>query len=167
MFVDMPSAKRSLVALSIKQRKPFVSDQQELYVSIVRTASELSRSTERFLRAYGTTQIQYNVLRILQGSGPEGLGRNEIAERMITAAPDMTRLLDRMERDGLVVRTKDREDKRQVATTITPTGKRLLSSVEGPLMKLHSEQLAALSISDVRKAVELLGAARDGNLRAL
>lgn len=161
---QMTLVKRSSVGFTIKQRKPFVSDRQELYVSIVRTASELSRSTELFLRTYGITQIQYNVLRILHGSGPEGLGRNEISERMITAAPDMTRLLDRMEREGLVVRTKDREDKRQVTTTITASGKKLLSRVERLLMKLHAEQLGKLSASEVLQAIELLGVAREGIL---
>jgi DNA-binding MarR family transcriptional regulator len=158
----MTSSKRSSLAAAIKQGKPFKSPQQELYISIVKTASELSLSTGRFLRAYGITQVTYNVLRILQGSGPEGLGRNEISERMITPAPDMTRLLDRMERDGLVVRTRGQEDKRQVATTITQTGSALLARVEGPLLKLHVEQLAKLPATEIRAAIQWLEAVREG-----
>jgi DNA-binding MarR family transcriptional regulator len=159
----MTSSKRSSLAAAIKQGKPFKSPQQELYISIAKTASELSLSIERFLRPYGLTQIAYNVLRILQGSAPEGLGRNEISERMITAAPDMTRLLDRMERDGLVVRTRGQEDKRQVATTITQAGKDLLTRVEAPLLKLHAEQFAKLSAAEVRAATQWLGVLRDAN----
>lgn len=158
----MTLSKQSSLAVAIKQGKPFKSPQQELYISIVKTASELSLSTGRFLRSYGITQVTYNVLRILQGSGPEGLGRNEISERMITLAPDMTRLLDRMERDGLVVRTRGQEDKRQVATKITQAGIVLLERVEGPLLKLHVEQLAKLPVREIHAAIEWLGAVREG-----
>ncbi len=159
--LNMATSKQSRLALEIQQNKPFQSAEQALYISILKTASELALSTDRFLRAYGITHIQYNVLRILQGAGPDGLGRNKIAERMITTAPDMTRLLDRMASQGLVVRTRDREDKRQVATTITPAGKALLARVEGPLMKLHTAQFAKLNKMAMKTAIECLSNVRE------
>ncbi len=163
----MTSSTTSSLAIAIKQGKPFKSPQQELYISILKTASELSLSTERFLREYRVTQITYNVLRILHGCHTEGLGRNQISERMITAAPDMTRLLDRMERDGLVLRTRGQNDKRQVNTSITPAGKHLLQRVEGPLLKLHADQLSHLSASEIRTAIKVLDVLRDATPKKL
>ena len=98
----MARAKKSSLATALKQNRPFVSLEQEVYLSILRTASELSYTVDKFFGQFDITQSQYNVLRILRGAGSAGLCRNEISERMVTATPDMTRLLDRMEKAGWV-----------------------------------------------------------------
>jgi DNA-binding MarR family transcriptional regulator len=103
----------------IKQTKPFSSLKQEVLLSIARTAAVLQHASEQALKAHGITLTQYNVLRILRGAGEKGLCRHEIASRLITPVPDVSRLLDRMVRAGLVTRTRDKHDRRLVASCIT------------------------------------------------
>ena len=128
----MAQMKKSSLATALKQNRPFVSLEQEAYLSILRTASDLSRAVDQFFRPFDITPSQYNVLRILRGAGADGLCRNEISERMVTATPDMTRLLDRMEKAGWVTRERAEEDRRQVSTHITKSGMELLARLEKP-----------------------------------
>lgn len=145
---------------AIQQHQPFHNRQQEAYLSILRTGIELSHSTDRFLKKFGITQAQYNVLRILQGAGSDGLGRNEISQRMVAITPDMTRLLDRLEVAGLVSRTKHSVDKRQTSTTITGAGKALLRRVAGPLLQHHKTQLRAISSAEADALLAAMNAIR-------
>ena len=147
---------------TIQQEQPFHSLQHEAYLSILRTAVELSHTTDQLLKTFGVSQAQFNVLRILQGAGTAGLGRNEIAERMVTVAPDMTRLLDRLEAAGYVGRKRDREDKRHTSTTITAAGRKLLQEIEGPLMELHREQFSGLGLRSIPTLLAALEAVRVG-----
>ena len=128
----MAHTRKSSLATALKQNRPFVSLEQEVYLSILRTASELSYSVDQFFRPFDITPSQYNVLRILRGAGDDGLCRNEISERMVTATPDMSRLLDRMERAGWVQRERAEDDRRQVSTYITKSGRELLKRLETP-----------------------------------
>ena len=128
----MARTQKSSLATALKQNRPFVSLEQEVYLSILRTASELSHAVDQVFRPFDITPSQYNVLRILQGAGTDGLCRNEISERMVTATPDMTRLLDRMEKAGWVTRERAEEDRRQVSTHITKAGMELLARLEKP-----------------------------------
>ena len=106
----MAHMQKSSLAATLKQNRPFVSLEQEVYLSILRTASELSHAVDQFFSPFRITPSQYNVLRILRGAGTNGLCRNEISERMVTATPDMTRLLDRMEKAGWVTRERAEEE---------------------------------------------------------
>ena len=146
----MARAKKSPLATTLKQNRPFVSLEQEVYLSILRTASELSYAVDRFFRSYNITPSQYNVLRILRGAGEDGLCRNEISERMVTATPDMTRLLDRMEKAGWVTRERAEEDRRQVSTHITKSGMELLTRLEKPTGDFVMPLFAGASISDLK-----------------
>jgi len=146
----MARAKKSPLATTLKQNRPFVSLEQEVYLSILRTASELSYAVDRFFRSYNITPSQYNVLRILRGAGEDGLCRNEISERMVTATPDMTRLLDRMEKAGWVTRERAEEDRRQVSTHITKSGMELLARLEKPTGDFVMPLFAGASISDLK-----------------
>src|SRR3954466_9186571 len=122
----MPSTLRE----ELKQNKPFNSIEQEALLSVVRSSADLMDRFELFLRPYGITGTQYNVLRILRGAEPEGLCRNELRDRMLTRMPDVTRLLDRMEEAGLVERTRGEEDRRMVNTRLTPRALELLSTLD-------------------------------------
>src|ERR1700757_5363192 len=128
----MARTQKSSLATTLKQNRPFVSLEQEVYLSILRTTSVLSYAVEQFFRPFDITPSQYNVLRILRGAGTDGLCRNEISERMVTATPDMSRLLDRMERAGWVRRERAEDDRRQVSTYITKPGMELLARLEKP-----------------------------------
>src|SRR5574341_1874048 len=113
----------------IGQRKPFRRMEDEAFLNLQRTADALLQGVAAALKPVGLSPTQYNVLRILRGSGSGGLACREIAERMITRDPDVTRLLDRLEERRLVVRTREREDRRVITTRITEEGLRLLEDL--------------------------------------
>jgi DNA-binding MarR family transcriptional regulator len=144
----------------IKQTRPFGSLEQEAYLSLGRTWAILEHGTAEALKAHGITPTQYNVLRILRGAGRAGLCRNEVMERMVARVPDATRLLDRLEGAGLIARERSSEDRRFVATRITPAGRRMLAKLDEPIQALHQRQFANLNQRDLRRLVELLGLAR-------
>jgi len=146
----------------LKQKKPFRSLQQEAYLSVVRTSTTLTDALEDLVKVQGISATQYNVLRILRGSGAEGLCRNALRDRMLTRMPDMTRLLDRMEEAGLVVRVREGEDRRMVMTRITDRGRRLLDELDAPVLALHRKQMAGLTDAQLRTLSDLLTLVRDG-----
>ncbi len=147
--------------VEIRQRKPFVSLEAEAALSIARTAAVLDNELAETLKPYGLTPTQYNVLRILRGSDPEGLCRFEVADRLITPMPDTTRLLDRLEDSKLVRRERDSEDRRQVKTWITEEGRSLLARLDEVLTRLHSEQVGRLGEEKLRVLIDLLVQVRD------
>jgi DNA-binding MarR family transcriptional regulator len=144
----------------IKQVKPFASREQEAFLNLQRTADAMMRGLEEGLRPSGLTQTQYNVLRILRGAGENGLLCRQVAERMVTCDPDMTRLLDRLESRGLVTRLRDRRDRRAITVRITREGIRLVSSLDEPIAALHRRQLAHLGDDRIRRLIGLLEDAR-------
>jgi len=146
----------------LKQKKPFRSLQQEAYLSVVRTSTALTDAMEDLVKSRGISATQYNVLRILRGSDVEGLCRNALRDRMLTRMPDMTRLLDRMEEAGLVVRVREGEDRRMVMTRITAKGRGLLDDLDAPVMALHRKQMAGLTDAQLRSLSDLLTLVRDG-----
>ena len=146
----------------LRQVKAFTSLQQEAFLNVLRTSSRLTDDLEDLLRPYGISATQYNVLRILRGSGPDGLCRNELRDRMLTRMPDMTRLLDRMEEAGWVTRAREREDRRMVLTRISAAGQELLKQLDAPVNELHRSQLDRLSDEQLRSLIDLLTLAREG-----
>jgi len=151
----MARTQKSSLATTLKQNRPFVSLEQEVYLSILRTASELSYAVDQFFRPFDITPSQYNVLRILRGAGTDGLCRNEISEGMVTATPDMTRLLDRMEKSGWVTRERAVEDRRQVSTHITKSGMELLARLERPTGDFVTPLFAGATISDLKTVLKV------------
>jgi DNA-binding MarR family transcriptional regulator len=140
----------------IKQNKPFESLEQEAQLNIIRTGSLLLDEVEQFLKPYGVTATQYNVLRILRGAEPVGLCRNELRERMLTRMPDVTRLLDRMEEVGLVSRTREDEDRRMVRTKVTPAGLAILSAVDDVAQQEHKRRFRGLDATQLQTLIDLL-----------
>jgi DNA-binding MarR family transcriptional regulator len=141
----------SRLQAEIKQNKPFTSVEQEAILGLLRTAAILNHANDEALRPYGLTGTQYNVLRILRGSGEQGLCGREIGERMINKVPDVPRLLDRLEKAELISRVRDETDRRHVTATITAKGKRLLediskvaSAIEKRFQKVPQDQLRTL-----------------------
>lgn len=133
--------------------------EENAFVSLLLTADMLSRNIEKVLRSADISPTQYNVLRILQGS-PQGLPCGEIADRMISRDPDITRLLDRLETRGLVSRCRETKDRRMVLTRITPQGLRLLAELDAPVIDTHRKQLGHLGRERLRSLLELLEMAR-------
>jgi DNA-binding MarR family transcriptional regulator len=156
-------AKRILE--EIRQTRPFATQQEEAVLNIVRTADALKRGGELLFRRHGITSAQYNVLRILRGAGDRGLHCRAIAERMITAEPDVTRLLMRMERLGLLVRHRDSSDRRMVTAIATDRGLQLLDELEAPLRELQERQFAMLREDEIEALTDGLEKVREGTAR--
>jgi len=152
--------KESVVAKEIKQKKPFSSLEEETYVALLRTTDALSFGAIELFKDYSISPTQYNVLRILRGSEPCGRRCGEIAERMVTRDPDITRLLDRMEKSGWITRKRDQGDRRVVVTKITPKGLDLLKQMDRPLAEFHKRQLGHMGGPKLRRLLELLNAVR-------
>src|ERR1700720_1696813 len=114
--------------------------EEETFLDLLRTTDMLSRGLFRVLKTGGLSATQYNVLRILRGA-PEGLACGEIASRMITRDPDITRLLDRLEKRGLISRRRESTDRRTVMARITPEGLALLNRLDEPVRATHRKQL--------------------------
>jgi DNA-binding MarR family transcriptional regulator len=151
----------------IRQTRPFARRPEEAALNIVRTADALKRGGELLFRRHGITSAQYNVLRILRGAGDRGMHCSAIAERMITAEPDITRLLMRMERLGLLVRQRDSADRRMVTAIATDRGLRLLDELEVPLRELQESQFSLLSESEIEALIAGLEKVREGVARII
>jgi DNA-binding MarR family transcriptional regulator len=146
----------------IGKRGAFESPHQEVFLNLLRTTDVLARQFDVIFKRVGLSETQYNVLRILRGAGPEGLACGEIAQRMITRDPDMTRLLDRLESRGLIARSRESTDRRVVRSRIAPPGLDLLTQLDEPIRQLHQQQLAHMSRDDLTRLVQLLETARSG-----
>jgi len=145
----------------IKQGKPFESLEAEVFLNLVRTADALSRSGEESLKLVGLSLNQYNVLRILRGAGEEGLCCREVAERMITRDPDITRLVDRLERRSLVTRSRDSKDRRIITVRVSEAGLKILKDLDRPMDDASRNRLSHMDKEDLRRLSELLEAARE------
>ena len=144
----------------LKQQKPFRSLKEEATLSIWRTAALLEHAFESALKPHRITSTQYNVLRILRGAEPDGLCRNEISARLVRQAPDVTRLLDRLEDTKLIARQRGGDDRRFVLTRITRAGLGLLDDVEDRIDQIHHAQLGHLNEAQLRKLISLLADVR-------
>lgn len=130
-----------------------------MFLDLLRTTDALSRKLVPVLKGCDLSSTQYNVLRILRGA-PEGLPCGEIGNRMITRDPDITRLLDRLERRGLISRSREEADRRTVTTRMTPTGLKLLGELDEPVQEAHRHLLGHLGAKRLKALSGLLAACR-------
>lgn len=140
----------------LRQTRPFTSPEEELHLSLIRTADQLERGFAALLKDRGISLPQYNVLRILRGAGESGLPCGEIASRMVTRDPDVTRLLDRLEQRELITRGRGSEDRRVVAARITPPGLSLLAELDPLSQDLHHRQLGFLAPDEITVLLDAL-----------
>lgn len=134
----------------LKQAR-FANPQQEAVLSLAVAASTLNDLVGEICKRHGLTRPQYNVLRILRGVHPNGHPRCEIAQRMVERAPDITRLVDRLQARGLVRRTRGGEDQRQAIARITARGLKLLQAIHPELEALTTARLSRLSDQDCQE----------------
>ena len=133
--------------------------EEATYLELCRTTDLLSRHLSALLKAEDLSSNQYNVLRILRGAA-EGLPCGEIGNRMITRDPDITRLLDRLEKRKLIERWRDATDRRVVMAKITPEGMDLLTRMDLPIQESHHQQLGHLGTERLQLLSNLLQEAR-------
>jgi MarR family transcriptional regulator, organic hydroperoxide resistance regulator len=144
----------------LKQTRPFPTVEEEVLIGLARTADALQRGLAGVFKAAALSPTQYNVLRILRGAGGPGLSCGDIAERMVTRDPDLTRMLDRLEARHLVSRARDGDDRRVVTTRITQAGLSLLEELEAPLAAEQRRLLSHMSEARLRALADLLDEVR-------
>jgi DNA-binding MarR family transcriptional regulator len=144
----------------LHKKEPFALPSQEAYLSIVRTESLLGADFERFFRQFGLSQATFNALRILRGAGDKGRMCHEITKHLVTPVPDVTRLVDRLEKAGLAERHRSDEDRRVIYVRITQLGLERLSEMDQKVLEKHREQLGHMSEGELRMLNDLLAKAR-------
>jgi len=157
-IIYLPMVKR--LKDELKQSRPFGSVEEEVLLGLARTADALERGLVQVFKGSSLTGTQYNVLRILRGAGASGLPCGEIADRMVTRDPDLTRLLDRLEKRHLVTRARDDADRRVVTTRITQSGLSLLDQLAEPLAEVQKRLLGHMAEERLRRLADLLDEAR-------
>jgi len=143
----------------IKQNKPFSSLEEEVFLNLQRTANVLTGKISEVLKPFELSHIQYNVLRILRRSG-KGLACSEIGERLVTRDSDITRLLDRLEKRGLIIRERYARDKRVIIVRITDAGRQVLQALDADIDLAPRRQLGHLGKEMLEKLNALLILAR-------
>lgn len=140
----------------LKQTKPFASLEEEVLLNLARTAEHVSTRLAAVLKRDDLTITQYNALRILRGAGEEGLTCGEIGGRMVTRESDITRLLDRLEKRGLVTRERPETNRRVVVTRITGEGLGLLAGLDGPVQEANRAAAGHLGRTRLKTLNEML-----------
>jgi len=143
-----------------KSSHPPISLENRIFIALLQAADALAQEAEQLIKTAGLTGAQYNVLRILRGAEPEGLACSVIGDRMISHDPDMTRLLDRMERHGLITRERQTDDRRVVKARITPQALSLLKTLDQPVRDLHKRQFRHMPAARLKVLSDLLEEAR-------
>ena len=140
------------------QQRAWRTLSDEAVVSLLVAADQLEQTVLPVWERHGITADQYNVLRILRGVHPDGHPRCEIARRMIHRAPDVTRMLDRLERQGLVARVRNPDDRRESVATITRKGLALLERVDPDVHAVQQSVTQGLNERELRELVRLCDA---------
>lgn len=148
----------------LKKQQPFDCPAEEAYLNLVRTAGALCGDFNQLFKAHQLSESTYNVLRILRGAQKTeslpGLPSLEVAERLVTRVPDITRLVDRLIQAGLAERTRDDVDRRVVIVSITAAGLAALRKLDKPIRQLHEQQLGHLTAKELGDLNRLLEKAR-------
>lgn len=156
-------SRSSTVQREIRQTKPFRSTAQEATITLLRTASIVSRALARVVEPYGLSLAQYNALRIIRGAGTGGIPTLSIRERMIEEGTTITRLLDKLEGAAFIRRERSVPDRRQVLCFVTDSGRKLLDSLDPLVDAADEEAVATLSGLELDRFIDLLDAVRRSN----
>jgi len=138
----------------------FDSPQQEAYLALWRTYDRLRALEDDFFAQFDLTAQQYNLLRLLRATHPDVVPTSSLLAQLVSRAPDVTRMLDRLEERDLIVRSRSVEDRRAVLVAITESGLALLDQIAEPLRECHRRQLGHLSSSDLKCLIDVLRKAR-------
>lgn len=138
----------------------FNSPSQEALLNVMVTNSWIVGELSSAMAPYGVTPVQYNVLRILRGSHPDLMTCTEIGERMLDRTPDVTRLLDRLERAELIDRGRAEHDRRVVEVGITKAGIDLLDRMEDDVAATQRRVTRHLSDAELRQLSTMLDTLR-------
>ncbi|MEZ6139520.1 MAG: MarR family transcriptional regulator [Zavarzinella sp.] len=138
----------------------FDSPEQELYLSIWRTYDRLRVLEDELFARWELTAQQYNVLRLLMAAHPRSVPTISLMNRLVSRSPDITRMLDRLQKRGLIERVRSDADRRSIHVTITPLGVDLVAEIAAPLQACHQQQLGHMTVEEIETLVALLAKAR-------
>ena len=156
----MPSAK--LLPVKPSGRKPrFDSPEQEAFLNLWRTYDCLKALEEELFGHFQISAQQYNALRLLRSVNPAPMQTLALGKRLISRAPDTTRMLDRLEQRQLIVRERRSENRRVVEILITEQGLALLDEMAESVQEMHKQQLGHLSRTEQRDLIALLKRIRE------
>jgi DNA-binding MarR family transcriptional regulator len=139
----------------------FDSPEQEAFLALWRTYDRLRAHEDELFAGFDLTPQQYNVLRLLRAEHPESVPTLKLLDRLVSRAPDITRMLDKLGARGLISRARSLTDRRTVLVGITESGLALVEEIAAPLRACHARQLGHLPAADLKKLVALLKAARE------
>jgi DNA-binding MarR family transcriptional regulator len=148
------------LAEELRMTRAFACAEEEAMLSVLRTAEVISQHGDSLLKSFDLSANQYNVLRILRGSRETGLTCGQIGERMISRDPDITRLLDRLESRGLIMRERSEEDRRVVVARISAAGLSLLREMDPEILRYNKRFFESFGAKKLRQLIELLEEAR-------
>jgi len=140
---------RADIAQQIKQSRAFRCHAEKAIVSLIKTTDMILAVEETRFREYNITPTQYNVLRILRGAGEAGLPVMEIGNRMLSRVPDVTRLLDRMEKNGFVERQRGRADRRSVIARLTDQGLATVNALDPVVHEIEARVFANITPEEI------------------
>jgi DNA-binding MarR family transcriptional regulator len=149
-----------MAATAQQPERRFSSPQEEVLLTLMRTADCLHRAFQHRLKPFGLTVTQYNVLRILRSAGSKGLTCTAIGRMMITPVPDITRLLARLQAQDLLSQQRDSQDRRILWTHISERGLEILSKLDAIVERTPRELLQRLNGEEVSELTRLLVKAR-------
>jgi DNA-binding MarR family transcriptional regulator len=146
---------------STRASRRFDSLEQEVFLNLWRTYDRLRTFEDELFSRFDLTPQQYNALRLLKSQHPEKLHTLDLASRLVSKAPDITRLLDKLEHRGLIARDRPADNRRVVRVGITDAGLALLEQLNDPILECHGRQLGHLSRQQLLDLVALLRKARE------
>ena len=134
----------------------FDSPEQEAYLNLWRTYDHLRSLEDVLFSQHDLTAQQYNVLRLLKAAQPDGCATLALGARLVSRAPDITRMLDKLEQRGWLTRLRQPDNRRVVMVNITPAGLKLLRELQTPVTACHQQQLGHLTPEQLQQLIELL-----------
>jgi DNA-binding MarR family transcriptional regulator len=141
--------------------RPVDTREHEAVLSIFVTASLLGKEADRVLQASGLTQAQFDILMLLRYQTPDGSADQTTLGRMLVVnRSNVTGLVDRMARDGLVTRVGDPQDRRVKRVRMTPAGAKILERAEQTYAARTREVVAELTPANLAALCRLLETVR-------
>jgi DNA-binding MarR family transcriptional regulator len=143
-----------------RRGRRFDSLEQEVFLNLWRTYDRLRALEDELFGRHDLTPQQYNALRLLAAANPQQIRTLDLAARLVSRAPDITRLLDKLDQRGLIERDRPADNRRVVHVGITTAGLNLLRELSGPIRDCHARQLGHLSQKELKTLIALLSNAR-------
>lgn len=156
----MPNNYHVAMPTTTSTKRRFDSVEQEAFLNLWRTYDRLRAVEDALFGRFDLTPQLYNVLRLLRGAYAEPIATLELASRLVSRAPDITRMLDKLEQRGLIERRRPTDNRRTVLVGVTDAGLELLAALDEPVRAAHERQLGHLTKRDLKELTALLQRAR-------